>query len=210
MPLISKIVAKKRSSNCYVHFDDLDVCELSTDLILKYALAKGVEIPEEAWNEVLAEQNLINAKQTAYNYAAYKPRTEYQVRNRLRERGFEPKITHDAIEFIRRFDLLDDERFAYNFARDYLKRKPSGEIKLKFELIQRGVDRDLSEKTAFEIYQKEDPLEQAMLAAEKKLRSISYKPIDKQKTALINKLKTLGFDWDIIKKVVEKHYGESK
>jgi regulatory protein len=208
MPKITKIVAKKRSSNCYVHFDDLDVCVLSTDIILKYSLAKNVDIPQEAWEKILLEQELINAKQTAYNYAAYKPRTEYQVKNRLRERGFDYKLIEEAIEFIRKFDLLDDIRFANNFARNYLKRKPSGEIKLKFELIHKGVNRDLAEKVAREVYTEEDPLEQALLAADKKLRSISYKPLEKQQTALINKLKTLGFDWGTIKKVLEKHFGE--
>jgi regulatory protein len=204
MPKIKRIVAKKRSSNCYVHFDDFDVYEISTDLVLKYSLAKDVTIPDEAWEQIRQQQDIINAKQAAYNYAAYKPRTEFQVRKRLKERGYEDNLVWEAIEFIKKFDLLDDELFASSFAKDYLKRKPSGERKLKQELLQRGVGKDLAEKAAHAAYVGEDPYEKAKLAAEKKLRGISYKPADKQRNAIINKLKALGFEWDIIKRVVDE------
>jgi regulatory protein len=62
--------------------------------------------------QIRQQQDIINAKQAAYNYAAYKPRTEFQVRKRLKERGYEDNLVWEAIEFIKKFDLLDDELFA--------------------------------------------------------------------------------------------------
>jgi SOS response regulatory protein OraA/RecX len=46
----------------------------------------------------------------------------------------------------------------------------------------------------------------ARLAAEKKLRAVSYKPIEKQKNALTSYLHRQGFSWDIIKQIIADNF----
>ena len=48
----------------------------------------------------------------------------------------------------------------------------------------------------------------AKKASEKKLRTISYKPIDKQKKSLISFLQRQGFKWNIIKEILDSYFDE--
>ena len=48
----------------------------------------------------------------------------------------------------------------------------------------------------------------ALKAAEKKLRMVSYKPVEKQRESLVRYLQVNGFSWDIIKNVLIEVFPE--
>ena len=67
------------------------------------------------------EQKIYLVKQTAFNFVSYKPRTEKQIRQKLRDKGYEKEEADLAIEFLIKFDFVDDAKYAKQFIADFLK-----------------------------------------------------------------------------------------
>lgn len=202
--IIEEIRFLKRKQNCVIKLNDGKSLILSLDLVVKYGLAKGVEIDENLLNEISNKQRFIDAKQTAMNYIAFKPRTEKQVCLKLKDKGFNLVDTANSILFLKEFGYINDENYAISYLKDYLLRKPAGRLKLKFELNSRGINKDLAEKIINEHYPDENKLELAMASCRKKLKIIANKPNDKKKQLLYSHLQRNGFDYDTIHTVLKE------
>ncbi|TAL70449.1 MAG: regulatory protein RecX [Bacteroidetes bacterium] len=201
---IISVKAKKNRQNCIIIFSNDDTFKCSYDIVLKYKLGNNSIISSDLFSEIKKEQRIYDVKQVAFNYVSYKPRTEKQIRQRLKEKGFEKVESDSAIGFLSKFDLVDDEKYSKQFIADYLKRKSVGKSKLISELLRKGIDKALAEDSVEKFFSKDDTLEYAMKAVNKKLRVIRHKPLEKQRDSLIRFLFASGFDWDIIRIVLKE------
>ncbi len=205
--IISQITKAKIKGKCFINYENSEEwLLLDIDVILKYGLKKGFDLTQELHLNVKAEQDLINAKKLAYSYATYKPRSEKQIEKRLKEKGFSGELIDICINFLKEFNLIDDNRFAYDFAKMYLQKKPSGAARLRQELKSKGINEYLILDVVSQFTDSEQQLELAEKATLKKLRMVKTKPIDKQKNSLIQFLQRQGFAWDIISKIIETNF----
>jgi regulatory protein len=196
---ITRILKRKKNSNCLLFLNNEYFMDFSLDLIMKYQLKK-----------IIQEQRIINVKQAAYNFACYKQRTRKQVITKLKEKNFESSEISIAIDFLDEFKLLNDEKYAQLFAKEYINRKKCGEKKVYMELLKRGIEKQLAEKTINDIFPQDDKFDLALTNAKKKINMIKSKPLEKQKQLLISHLQRNGFDWDIIKKVLSSAFTENQ
>ncbi len=194
--VIERLITKS-NSKCLVEMSDDYSVIISTDLVLEYKLHKGMQIEEDTLGSILSRQNNIDAKQTAYNYIAYKPRTESQVRSKLKEKLFPQDAIDKSIEFLYEFKYLDDEKYAMDFVKSYLNLKGAGRIKLAMELKKRGISKDHI-SNAIQTHFPEDAAELTMTTAISYLKKISYKTLEKQKSSLRNFLLRQGFEYNNI------------
>lgn len=193
---------KTRYNNCYIIFKEGEELSVSMDIAVKYKLKKNLDIPDDLIIQIKTEQQYIESKRVAHNYISYKPRSEYQVRQKLADKNYPDDVIESAIKFLYEFDYLDDTKFAKMFAEQYLAKKPSGKSKLRSELNNKGIDEGIINQIVRDSYENNDVNELIRQAAKKKLRQVSYKPIDKQKTALNNYLQRQGFDFSLIKEII--------
>jgi len=200
---IESIRAIGKSSNCLVTIAHGESYKISTDIILSYSLAKGQSIDKELFEQVLNKQRITEAKQRAYNYAAYKPRSTRQVEQKLHSIGFSKDETAVAIDFLKEFKLLDDKKYALEIAASLSKRKNFAASRIVIELQKKGIDKSLAQDAVEMTYPYSQADDMALAAAKKKLRLISGKSPEKQKKAVINHLITAGFDWDTVSRTVK-------
>lgn len=202
--IITRILKRRRKPLCIVFSGNDIALECAMDLVLEFKLGKGIILTEQLKNTILARQRIIDAKQRAVAFASYKPRTETQVRRKLQEVGFSTREQDLAIQYLKEFDYLNDAEYARMFVKDFLLRKPSSASRVKMELRKRGITELEAQEAIEQFFPKDDTSELALKAAQKKLRSVTHKPIEKQKTALIGYLQRQGFSWDIIKDILSK------
>jgi len=200
----------RKKPRCKLTLDTGDFFNFSIDLVVKHKLRKNQTLSQKELDSIVAEQKIIDCKQTAYYYASYKPRTEKQVREKLKEKGFDKNSIQIAIDFLIEFDLLDDRKFAVNYIRNTLQRKPVGKFKIILNLQKKGIDKDIILGTVEQFYPHQNTLALAERAAEKKMRLLKNKDISKQKNSLISFLKGQGFDWDTIKQLIEKLFADER
>ena len=202
MPKLLSLSLSKNKKQCIAVFDNNSELKISTDLALKYSLSKGREVSEESIGAIISEQRIIEAKSTAYNYASYKFRTAFQVKDKLRQKNFSQSEIQAAIEFLENFDLLDDEKFSRQYIESSLQRKNIGKTKLLASLLEKSIDKSIAKHAIEQYYPEEDTLAIALRSAEKKLRLISNKPQVKWRSLLISHLLRQGFSYEIINKTV--------
>lgn len=203
MPRIETIKSHyKKKEFCIVTFDDASESLVHLDIILKFSLKKGSDISNRILKIIIAENDLIVAKRTAYYYASYKPRTYKQVRDRLKKESLSDEIISTAIEFLKEFNLLDDRNYAEMLIKEFTERKNASKFKIKNELFKRGIDKEISEEFIEKYYPHDNENDLALDSARKKMRMISHKPKEKHLQLLINHLQREGFNWDIIKSII--------
>ena len=194
-------------NKCRVVFDTGEETVLAMDIVLKYALSKGVAINEDMFSEINRNNDLINAKQTAYNFATYAKRTEKQIIDKMKRSGYTEEIFPEVINFLKSFNLIDDYAFAVGYVGACLKKKAIGAQKIKMALISKGVSKELADRALEEAFPHEDSGDIAMAALEKKLRSMPAKKTEdkrKLKASLFAYMVNRGFDYDLaIRKIDE-------
>jgi regulatory protein len=203
---IISVFAKRFGSNCKVSLSNGEELEISIDLVNKYYLSKGKVLDDSILKNIIAEQRIYDIKKSALAYASYKPRTVKQVKTKLRDKEYNNDEIDIAIKFLFNFNLLDDEKFAFNFLKDFLVRKSAGKSKIKMELYRRGVPDYIIEDTIHNHFPENNSLDLARKSAEKKLRMLQNKPPEKQKNSLASYLQRNGYDWDIIKTILNENF----
>lgn len=202
---IQSIIKRKYTDKCIILFEGkYEKLEFSLDLVIKYSLSKGSKLTPNLLKKLLKEQSRINCKQKAFRYATRGKKSEFEVRNNLKQKKFTKEEIEIAIKFLYDFNLLDDYEFAKVFIDDYLKRKPCGEKKLYYELLKKGIDKQIAQQSLELNFPKDDNFLMALRAAEKKMRLLKNKQIEKQKKSLTDYLFRQGFTYEVIKKVIEK------
>jgi regulatory protein len=202
--IIKSVRAKKNSDSCYVEFMDGESILLNIDIVASNYLKKNMQIDQVLLESMLKAQKSIDAKKIAYRVATYKPRSEKQIRDKMREKRCEPDDIEFGIKFLNSFGLIDDYKFASLFITNKVKTKFMGRSRLILELKSRGVREDIINRAMAENFPENDTIDIAFEAASKKFRTLSAKPVEKQKSSLTSYLARQGYSWDIIKKVLSR------
>lgn len=204
---VEKVKYIKSKGNCEVTFKEFaESYYISLDLINKYRLSKDKEITAEEFEEIISEQRVFDVKKTAFNYASFKPRSEKQLEDKLKQKEFNEDEIEIAKEFLKSFDLLDDRKFAILFVNNFLKRKSAGQRVVKMELMGKGIDEYLAEEILQDHFPHDEVEELISKAADKKMRLLSNKAIEKQKKSLTDHLLMRGFPWEKVKIEIDKRF----
>ncbi len=105
------------------------------------------------------------ARAAALRLLAYRPRSESEMRTRLRRR-FPAAVVEDVLSVLKRESLLDDVAFASLWRRSRESRRPRSAAAIRRELVSRGVARDAADEAVRGV----DDEENAYRAGEKAAR----------------------------------------
>ncbi|AEX85764.1 hypothetical protein XO10_06730 [Marinitoga sp. 1135] len=129
--------------------------------------------------------DIMQAEKKAISLLKYRARSEYELRKRLLETGFYKETVDEVIEKLKRFDMINDELFAYYYLYDKITFNYKGPFLLKMELISKyHIEEEI-------IYK----------ALQKVLEEINLKEIIRE---IVKKQKRLGKDSRKIKEYLYK------
>ena len=87
----------------------------------------------------------------ARKYCAYRERCSSEVVARLRQMGAGKALRQQIIERLKEEGFVDDQRFAGLYARGKFRNNQWGKVKIKAELLARGIDEGSITKALSEI-----------------------------------------------------------
>lgn len=148
----------------------------------------------------------------ALKFLSYRPRSEEEVRqNLLNSRGrFKsakkntiPEIAEKIILKLKEYKFIDDKEFVKWWIHQRTSFRPRGLKLIKIELRQKGISKDLIEEVIESLETKVDDLQSAKKLIER--RSSKYKnlPRDEKFQKVARFLSSKGFNYDIIKEVLQ-------
>ncbi len=85
------------------------------------------------------------AREYAFFLLKFRLRSEKELFNRLRQKGFPEELCRDTINFLKDREFIDDRIFARNWVSGRIKR-PFGFKRIRQELSLRGVDKQVIEE----------------------------------------------------------------
>lgn len=144
------------------------------------------------------EQTEEAAMQYALRVLTYRPRSEAEMRQRLERKGFNPAVTDRTLATLARLQLLDDRDFAQSWV---TARTGRGRIRLRQELRQKGISRDLAEEVLTTGLSADDEFAAAWQVAERAVRS---QPVPLEPAALLRVRRLLqrrGFPYEVVSRV---------
>jgi regulatory protein len=203
---------KKNPSRVNLYIDDEFFCGLSLDAVAKFGIYQGREIEESELEEILMDELKSRFLQRAMSYISRGIKTEFQMRRYLKTLSIKKKgswfvdirddqlqeIFDEVINKLKEYGYLDDEEFAFQFISSRIKNRPRGKRVLILELMSKGVNKELAEKKVNELV--EDEYDVLKRVYEKKYKGDKITIRDNKK---IDFLKRKGFDWDLIKRLIE-------
>ncbi|MBT2681516.1 recombination regulator RecX [Bacillus sp. ISL-35] len=171
MPVITKISVQKHNKDRYSIFTDSGRGEeyafsVDEDVLIKYNLKKGMELDDFAVTEMLFQDDIRKAYNTAINYLSHRMRSESEVREHLKKKEISESVIKEAIHKLYEFKFLNDEEFANAFVRTQLNTTDKGAEVIKLELKEKGIAPDLITKVVDEV-SFDEQLEKAIKLSEK-------------------------------------------
>ena len=79
-------------------------------------------------------------------YCAYQERCVKDVRDKLKAFGLPQEEKHEIIDYLLDNRFVNDERYAKSFVRGKINQSGWGVNKIRFHLIQKGIDKDIIEE----------------------------------------------------------------
>ena len=143
----------------------------------------------------------MNIKDTAFRYLESRPRTVKQMRDKLREKGFDDEAIDETVEELIDYGYLNDEDFAITYI-GYCFSKGKGLKLIRYELKTKGVDENTIEDAMMKYSEENDydfsegEYDRAMDVASK------IRPFDTSKAA--RKLTSRGFESSVVWEVIGK------
>ena len=197
---VTKIEQQKKDKSRYsVYVDGEFAFGLIMEDILYFRLKEGEEIPREKYEYIMDTTVYIKAQDTAVRYLGYKMRTRREVENKLREAQYPDGLIERVIDFLIKYDDINDELYCKKYIKETLKLRPKGIFLIKQELKARGVKEEIIDEALNEAEIDEEALAQGLLV--KKYED--FAAMDKKELAKVYAfLQRKGFSYGVIKAAV--------
>lgn len=203
MNIITKIeVGKRNKERVNIYIDNEYAFSISAELVYKENIKVKDEINVERLKKLADEDNYIKCKNSALKIIERTYKSEKELRDKLVLKGYDDHIIKQTINFLREYNLLNDTNYAKMYVKD--RSRNQGKNKIKYTLIQKGIDENIIEEELNKI-DKDEIKEVAYEMALKKYRVLSKRENDNYKLTqkLYRFLMGKGYDYDLIKDVVK-------
>ena len=145
---------------------------------------------------------MINARDYALYLIEFRDRTEKELREKLTAKGYSEEQIEDTAEFLKSYGYLDDKRYALHFIHDAINLKKWGKIRIRTELLRKGIDREAVEFAIEDAFSEIED-DRVLSIMEKRFKDSDYSNM-KERTRIFNFFMRRGFTPDEIKGAMNK------
>ncbi|MBP7279292.1 MAG: RecX family transcriptional regulator [Sedimentibacter sp.] len=204
MKKITKIeYQKKNKERLNIYIDDEYGFSVDISILIEYSLKKDMVLDDSLIDDILRSEE----RTSVYNYGisilSRYARSEYELRLKMKNKGFEPELIDKAVGTLKEQKYLDDDRYCEMFINDKINISKDGVRKIKEALYYKGIDKKIIEEKIKNISQDSEE-ERALILGSKKLPNIKETDTRKKIAKLSNYLIGKGFEYETVNKTVRK------
>lgn len=196
---ITKIeVQKKDDTRSSIFINGVFDFGITTKAVERYGLVQGMELTEEAYEELLMRIQLDKAKYRALEYLAGHNKTEKQVRDKLIRAEYSGIVIDEVIEFLKKYSYIDDDYFARRYIESKAVYGRKSARQIQSQLYLKGI----TSINPFDIWEELSEVEAQNVTYY--LKKYKYeKELDyTQKRKIISRILNKGFSYEIIQKSI--------
>ena len=204
MKKITKIEYQKKNKERFnIYIDDEYGFAVDISILIKYSLKKGMELDDALIDDILLAEEEISVYNYGISVLSRYFKSEYELRLKMKNKGFNPQLIDNAISILKEHKYLDDERYCEMFINDKINISKHGVRKIKEALYYKGIDKEIIEEK-IKCISAESEEERALLLGEKKLLNIKENDNRKKMSKLSNYLLGKGFEYETVNRALRK------
>lgn len=192
-----------KNASTKITFSDGFVCKMHLDIVVKFKVAKNMQLNDEEYKHILNENEKLLATNLAVRYVQSALKTQKQVRDYLIKKGVSHENINAVLAKLIEYKFINDEEYAKAYVRSCSGKM--GKFKLSQNLFQKGVSKEIIDEALLEI----DNVEETIY-------NIATKYLNKKDKNLqtFNKLYRFllsrGFQYDEVSRVVNRLKSEAE
>jgi regulatory protein len=172
---------------------------LEAEVAVKEKLKVGQELASDQIATLAKSDQFQRCHNTATTYLSYRPRSEYEMRQRLLGRGFSSDAIEAVLKRLREQGLVNDIAFAEFWQDNRQLFSPRSQWLVRLELRQKGISNDVIERVASTISDGDN----AYRAATSRAHRLPLSDYESFRRCLDKFLKRRGFGYWVIKETIE-------
>ncbi len=190
-------VSPQRTSDERVNIflDGAYAFSLSIQVLSDHAVSVGQHLTQPDIARLQHADEPQRATTAALNLLAHRGRSEHELRQRLRQKGFAPDAIEATIGRMREWRYLNDEQFASSWVEQRSAHRPRSRRALQHELREKGVDKEII-SSAIDNAEIDELGDARQLAAGKWHKDRDL-PLEKRRQRTAGFLARRGYGWDI-------------
>lgn len=193
-----------RKKRVNIFLDGKFAFSVEAEVALKERLRVEEELSAEQIEALTKSDDVQRCFNAAVHYLSYRPRSEPELRERLKRRGFNGDNVETVIARLKEQRLVDDTAFAQFWTDNRESFSPRSQWLTRLELRQKGVAEDIIDRVVGTI----DEEDSAYRAALKKARSLPQSDYQVFRRRLGEHLKRRGFSYGVINNTVNRLWRE--
>ncbi|MBE9483054.1 MAG: RecX family transcriptional regulator [Chloroflexi bacterium] len=196
-------IGKTRGKRVNVLLDNKFAFSLEAEVAIREGLLVEQELSAGQIETLVRSDRFHRCFNTAAHYLSYRPRSEFELRERLHRRGFDDSI-EEVIAKLKEQGLVDDVAFAQFWKDNRESFSPRSRWLIQLELRRKGIADEIID----EVVDKIDDNNNAYRAALSKARSLPLSDYQGFRHRLGEYLKRRGFNYRVIDHIVEQLWHE--
>jgi regulatory protein len=206
MKKVTAIRAGRRGKRVNVFLDGRFAFSLEAELALKENLRVGQELSEDKIEALTGADRFQRCLNAAFHYLGYRPRSEAELRERLKRRGFEASNVEATLARLKEQGLVDDLAFAQFWKDNRESFRPRSRALTALELRQKGVTKAVIDQVVAEVNDEDS----AYRAAQSRAHRLPESDYQGFRHRLGGYLKRRGFGYRVITHTVERLWQEER
>jgi regulatory protein len=193
-------IGKSRGKRVNVSLDGRFAFSLAAEVVLREGLRVGQELSAAEVEALAGTDRFHRCFNAALRYLSYRPRSEFELKERLQRRGFDGDSMGAVLTKLKEQELVNDVAFAQFWKDNRESFSPRSKRLTGLELRRKGVDED----TIAQVVDVIDDDDSAYRAALGKARSLSLSDYQDFRQRLAGYLRRRGFSYGVINHAVER------
>jgi len=203
---VTALSKQRRSKRIDVQIDGLPGFSLTPEIALQFGLRTGATLSESRIEELRAAQSREDAMAAALRLVSYRPRSEKELRDRLRQRFANPALVDTVVDRLTELHLIDDSAFAASWVESRDRSGPRSRRMLAAELRVKGVSRAPADAAVERV----DEVDAAYRAAIKKAQLLAERPFEEFRRKIGDLLLRRGFGYETANDTVKRLWEETR
>ncbi len=148
------------------------------------------------------DTQLSRAKNAAYRFLTLRPRSSTEVKEKLKDKGFDTSVVDAVLADLARLDYVNDHHFAHQWAAARVRLQGFGRRRIERELREKGVGPDIIRETLASIMSDDSEMRAARGTAERKLKTLRSVDRETRRRRLAGLLERKGYSYDVIRTIL--------
>jgi regulatory protein len=199
--IITNITSQRDPERVNIFIDNEFAFGLFYSTKEELGLKNGMVLDDALLERIKSKDELQSAKSKAYQYLSFRQRSQKELEDHLLKKEFSQTTVDCVINMLRDAGYINDLDFAKAYVRDKTTFKNFGPYRIKNELSQKGISKDLIEQALQQEYQEE--LQELVDLVKSKYSSILHDRSEKRFRRIGGFLQRKGHSYDTIKKVLD-------